>query len=694
MRLLLPALVIALVCSADARHTTATAPLQSPASSTTEILWDTWGVPHIFAPDLSNALYAFGWAQMQSHGDRILRLYGQARGRGAEYWGAEYADADRWVRTMGVPARAARWVKEQDAAMRGPLDAFAAGINAYATAHGDRIAGASKVVLPITAEDVLAHAQRVIHFTFLANPQQITAQGRRWSDAGSNAWAIAPSRSASGRSLLLANPHLPWSDLFTWYEFQVVMPGSMAYGAALIGTPSPAIAFNNRLGWSHTNNTIDGADLYELQRSGDGYRWNDEVRPFDTRVETLKILQPDGSMREEQLTIKESVHGPVVRDLPGKALALRVAGIDQPNLMSQYWKMVGARSLAEFEAAERPLQMPFFTTMYADADGRIMHLFGGRTPVRPAGNYDWSGIVPGTSSSTLWTATHPYAELPKVVDPKSGWLQNANDPPWTTTFPVAIDPNAFPRYMAPRGMGLRPQQSASLLIADQSITFDEFGQYKHSTRMLLADRVLGELIPAAKAAGGIALDAAAVLEKWDRCADAGSRGAVLFEAWFRLARRAQIFATPWSEADPLNTPKGLANVPAAVQALVQAADEVVKVRGALDVAWGDVYRLRLAGRDLPANGGSGDLGIFRVLGFAEDKDGKMRATSGDSYVATIEFGPTVRAKTLISYGNASQPGSPHIADQLELFAAKQLKTAWLTRAEIEKNLERKEPIRK
>jgi acyl-homoserine-lactone acylase len=243
-------------------------------------------------------------------------------------------------------------------------------------------------------------------------------------------------------------------------------------------------------------------------------------------------------------------------------------------------------------------------------------------------------------------------------------------------------------------MGLRPQQSASLLMADQSITFDEFGQYKHSTRMLLADRVLGELISAAKAAGGVAGDAAAVLEKWDRCADAGSRGAVLFEAWFRLARRVQIFATPWSEADPLNTPKGLANAPAAVQALVQAADEVVKARGALDVAWGDVYRLRLAGRDLPANGGSGDLGIFRVLGFAEDKDGKMRATSGDSYVATIEFGPTVRAKTLISYGNASQPGSPHIADQLELFAAKQLKTAWLTRADIEKNLERKEPIRK
>ena len=687
--------VVAVLTTIDVAPRVVVAGPQSRPAQATEILWDTWGVPHVFAPDLDNALYAFGWAQIQSHGDLLLRLYGQARGRGAEYWGAEYAEADRWVRTMGVPARAARWVKEQDATMRGPLEAFVDGINAYAKAHGDRLAGAMKVVLPVTAEDVMAHMQRVIHFTFLANPQLIDAQARRWSDAGSNAWAVAPARSASGHALLLANPHLPWSDLFTWYEAQIVTPDATAYGATLVGAPLPAIAFNARLGWTHTNNTIDGADLYELQLSGDGYRWNDGVRAFEARTEIMKIRQPDGSMKEQSLTIRESVHGPVVKALPGKVLALRVAGLDQPNILSQYWNMLRAKSLAEFEAAERPLQMPFFTTMYADADGHIMHLFGGRTPVRPAGDYDWSGIVPGISSTTLWTTTHPYSELPRVADPPSGWLQNANDPPWTTTFPAAIDPNAFPRYMAPRGMALRPQQSARLLLADASMTFDEFGQYKHSTHMLLADRVLDDLIPAAKAAGGVTSDAAAVLEKWDRSADAASRGAVLFEAWYRtLAQRGQIFATRWSDADPLATPKGLNNIPAAVQALGDAASLVLKTRGALDVPWGDVYRLRVGGRDLPANGGPGDLGIFRVVNYAEDKDGKMRATGGDSYVATIEFGPTVRARSLVSYGNASQPGSPHVGDQIALFADKRLKPVWLDRAEIEKNLELKETIRR
>ncbi len=694
-RILILACAVVVAADAARRPLAARPVLAGSPQDATDILWDRWGVPHIFAPDLDGALYAFGWAQMQSHGDLLLRLYGQARGRGAEYWGAGYADADRWVRTMGVPARAARWAKEQAIDVRGPLDAFVAGVNAYASQHADRISNDVKVVLPVTVADVLAHVQRVIHFTFVANPQMIDAQARRWADAGSNAWAVAPSRSASGHALLLANPHLPWSDFFLWYEAQLVTPGAMAYGATLVGMPFPGIAFNDRLGWSHTNNTIDGADLYELQLSGDGYRWNDAVRAFDTRTETMKIRQADGSMKEETLTIRESVHGPIVREKAGKALALRVAGIDQPNLMSQYWHMIRSQSLVEFEAAERPLQMPFFTVMYADRDGHIMHLFGGRTPVRPAGDYDWSGIVPGISSATLWTTTHPYEQLPRVVDPPSGWLQNANDPPWTTTFPVAIDPAAFPRYMAPRGMSLRAQQSAKILAADSSITFDEFGEDKHSTRMLLADRVLDDLIPAATAAGGVAADAAAVLAAWDRSANAESRGAVLFEAWYRRAARAgSVFAVRWREAEPLATPRGLANPGAAVQALVEAAGLVTKAYGAIDVPWGQVYRLRVGGRDLPANGGPGDLGIFRVVNFTEDADGRMRATGGDSYVATIEFGPAVRARSLVSYGNASQPGSPHIGDQIELFAKKQLKPVWLSRAEIELNLERRETVRR
>src|SRR5262249_50300168 len=128
----------------------------SDRNTATEILWDTWGVPHIFGKDAVGLFHAFGYAQMQSHGDLILRLYGQARGRAAEYWGKDYVDSDRWVRTMGVPRRAADWLKDQTPAMRQNLDAFAAGMNDYAREHPAQLAAEMKVVLPIDAADVLA----------------------------------------------------------------------------------------------------------------------------------------------------------------------------------------------------------------------------------------------------------------------------------------------------------------------------------------------------------------------------------------------------------------------------------------------------------------------------------------------------------------------------------------------------------
>ena len=331
------------------------------------------------------------------------------------------------------------------------------------------------------------------------------------------------------------------------------------------------------------------------------------MRAFDVETQTIKVKQRDGTTREEPLVIKRSIHGPVVAEKTGKAVALRIVGLDQPHIGDQYWDMARATSLAEFEAAVRRLQNPFYTVMYADRAGRIMHLFGGRTPVRPAGSYDWSGIVPGESSATLWTTTHAYNELPRVVDPASGWLQNANDPPWTTTFPPAIDANAYPRYMAPRFMHFRAQRSARMLAEDDRVTFDEAVAYKHSTRMELADRVLDDLLPAAKQAGGAAARAAAILDAWDRSADASSRGAVLFERFnselTKASGRSGPFSVKWSERDPRTTPDGFADPAAAVAALERAAASLEKEGLALDVPWGDVYRLRRAGVDLPGNGG-------------------------------------------------------------------------------------------
>lgn len=676
----------------------------APDLATTEILWDAYGVPHIFAKNNEQLFHAFGWAQAQSHGNLMLKLYGQARGRAAEYWGEDQVESDRWVRTTGIPARAQDWYEAQAPAFRTYLDAFAAGVNAYVDAHPEEIDDEVEVVLPVTGVDLLAHMQQVLHFTFIVNPEQVNSlleyaqtpsthhlaqaiQAR--SDLGSNGWAIAPSHTAGGHAMLLANPHLPWSEPFLWYEAQLTALGINAYGAAIVGVPVLTIAFNDSLGWTHTVNTHDGWDAYELTLTEHGYQFDGAVRAFEQDEQLLKIRQEDGSIREEPLSVRRSVQGSVIAEHNGKALALRVVGLDQPGALEQWWDMARATNLTQFEAALQRLQIPMFTILYADREGHILHLFNGQVPVRSQGDFeDWVGVVPGDTSTTLWTETHPYSDLPRVLDPASGWLQNANDPPWTTTIPIALNPSDYPSYMAPREpMAFRAQRSARLLAEDEAISFEEFVTYKHSTLMELADRLLDDLIPVAQQQGGeLAQRAAEVLATWDRQANADSRGAVLFAAWAEAMGDSEWFAIPWDETAPLTTPDGLADPARAVAALETAAAEVEAQYGALDVSWGNVFRLRVGEFDFPANGGPGNLGIFQVLRFAPDADARFRAVQGDSYIAAIEFSEPVRAMVLTSYGNATQPHSPHVGDQLAFFARQELRPVWRSREEIESHL--------
>ena len=676
------------------------APAVQPAGVTpesgAEVLWDTYGVPHIFAADREALAYAWGWAQMQNHGDLLLRLYAQGRGRAAEYLGQPYLREDRWVWTMGVPQRSQAWLAEQTPEMRAHISAFVRGINAFAVAHPQLVGDSLRAMLPVVDTDVMGHAQRWAFSAFVASRAAVEQSTDSWHERGSNAWAIAPSRSASGRALLLANPHLPWGDMFTWMEGQFVIPGVNISGAALVGSPVLQIAFNDRLGWTHTVNTQDGADLYELTVTGDGYAWDGATRAFDTEMRVLRVRTRDGTGRPDTLRIRRSVHGPVVRERAGRALALRTVGAQLTGWLEQWWQMGTARNLAEFERAIRPNELSSQNITYADADGRIMLSYGGNTPVRPLGDRAyWSDVVPGSTSSNLWMKLHPFDDMPRIVDPPTGWLQNANDPPWWATFPTVLDRSRYPAYLATTEMSLRAQQSAELIESNSRVTFDELIRNKHSTEMELANRVLGDLLTAAERSQSPRVtQAAAVLRNWDRRADSGSAGAVLFVEWWRGYENrlgtASPFAEPWSAGAPRSTPRGLANPAAATAALDSAAALVLTRYGSLAVPWGDVYRVRRDSLDLPANGAFSDLGVFRNVGYRSAANDRYVVAGGDSYVAVMEFGPTVRAASVIGYGNASRVGSPHRTDQLGLFAGQRLKPVWRSRADIERNLGRRE----
>jgi acyl-homoserine-lactone acylase len=664
----------------------------------TQILWDTFGVPHIYAKTEAGGFYGFGYAQTQAHGDILLHMLGEARGKAAEYWGEKYASSDRWLIANGVPERARAWYGAQNPQMRADLDAFASGINAYAKAHPDTLAPDVRAVLPVTGLDIMAHAHRLMNFIYIAADQRVLADPEANTAGGSNAWAVAPSRSASGHAMLLANPHLPWAPgMLTYFEAQIVAPGLSIYGATQVGLPVLRFGFNDNLGFTNTVNTIAGYTSYKLTLADGGYRFDGKVLPFRKAEKSFKVRQADGSLKTETFTQRYAVQGPVF-DLPGGkgTIALKVAGLDRPGVLQQYLDMGKAQDWAHFERALKRVQAPMFNIVYADRAGHILYLDNGILPKHPqGGSYaDWVKPAAGDTSATLWTDVHSYEDLPKVFDPAGGFVQNANDPPWVSAWPRVLDPKKWPSYVAPIGpMSQRAQISVKLLDQTPKLSFDDFVARKLTTRSLMADRMLPELLAAAKDSADPDVQAAvAVLSAWDHQDNAESKGALLFETWAGIFSPGNFtsqanYAVKWTLDDPLNTPRGLKDPTAAVAMLKQAVAKAKALYGAIDRPFGDVSRFHLGAVNLPGNGGFGNTGVFRTITWGPMKNGERTPQHGETWVSMVEFSTPMKAVGMMSYGNASQPGSPHNADQLPYLASKTFRTLWLSRSDVEAHLE-------
>lgn len=658
------------------------------AQKSTEILWDKYGVPHIYATTSADMYYAYGWAQMQHHANLMLQLYGEARGKAAEYWGEKYFESDKRIHLFKLPDLSVAEYAQQKGETKNQLDAFVKGANDYANAHPEAIRAEMKKVLPLKATDVLSHVKRVIWFEFIAAGD--IYWGAQEVNAGSNAYAIAPSRSASKNAMLLANPHLPWNGFFLFFEAHLNSPSFNAYGVSLVGSPTLAIAFNQHLGWTHTVNTLDVSDRYELELKEDGYVLDGKVLRFEKKSITLNVLK-DGKLQAVKTDMLYSKHGPVVGKKGNKAAAVRIAALDNAHLFKQYHQMAKARNLKEFETAVKMMQMPMFNVIYADKDGHILYVFNGNIPEKKQGNWQfWSKKVDGTKSQYIWHSYHKYSDLPRLLDPETGFVQNANDPPWTSTHPSKLKSIDYPSYMSSIGSLLRPQRSIKMIYNDSSITFDELVDYKLNTGMEAADRFLDELLTATEKSGDSVVAAAAdVLRKWDRKTDNESRGAVVYARWLEKLNPGTMFVNGWDPSLPITTPNGLKNPDEAVKLLKQAAEETIKINGSLDVKWGDVFRFKLGEHNYPANGGPGHFGIFRTMQFNDEGS----VVAGDTYVAITEFGEKTRAKVLLSYGNATQPGNKHIGDQLKMLSEKKLRDAWLDKQDVIANMEKREELK-
>ncbi|HVK18363.1 MAG TPA: penicillin acylase family protein [Fimbriiglobus sp.] len=694
--------------------------LADELASKVEIRRDTWGVPHVLAKTEEAAYFAQGYACAEDHCLVMARLYLKARAEEAAHFGAAFAENDFLVKQVRVREVAAECYPKLPPWVRRILEAYALGYNRYVTKHRAELPG---WVTPVTGLDILAHARRVVVLDFSMDrgvirqlqtlgPKAAVVEPKKQEEEdpslGSNMWAIHKDRSASGKALLLGNPHLPWEGQFFFYESHLTVPGQLnLMGATLVGNPGVTLGFNDHLGWSLTVNAHDSDDIYEVTLTEDGKHYLYDGRPLPLAKEELTVrVKTNKGVETRKKEVLRSHYGPTIRKpLSGnKALAWKSANFDACDFVEQWYLMGKAKNLREFRRALDMGAAPMFNICYADAEGNCFYLFNGRFPDRPPG-HPWEAIVPGGTSATEWNRMLPQARLPFLLNPPGGYVQNCNSSPWYTNLKAPIDRRQFPDDLTFNFNSLRQQHSLLMLNGDEKLSLDEVMKRKYATKLLLADRVKEDVLKAARgqSVNGVDLgEAVKLLEAWDNTASRGSKGGVLFtEFWdaytksFPVTKRADLdkfYRVPWDEKRPAETPVGIGNEESARKALAAAVKATTAKYGKLDVAWGDVHRLRRGDLDVPIGGFSeqalGDYGPFRVVGYGPPKGGKRVATGGDSYVFAVEFTNPPTAYSISAYSQSSDPKSPHHADQSALFAAEKWKRAWFTEEDIAKNTTR------
>jgi acyl-homoserine-lactone acylase len=676
---------------------------------------DTFGVPHILAETEEAASFGMGYAQAEDHAEEIARRFITARGEQARFFGAG-AESDFRMKRYGNYEVARNRFRDLTPLFQRMLDAYAAGFNLYVEKNRAHLSWIPR----FDGVDVLAHGRaEVMRFAFSegmirsvqikypdpSQPAGAQTDDESESQAGSNMWAIAGSRTASGKTILLGNPHQPWAALY--WEAHITVPGKINfYGSTFVGRPVLTTGFNERLGWSHTVNYPDLADVFALAidpKNRDQYLFEGEAEPITKREIAVEIKQPDGAMKVEKRVYEYSRIGPIVHRSKDKAFALRSAILEEFRYYEQWYEMSKARNLRQFVAALKKNAIPMFNIAYADADGNIAYWWNGTVPERVDDGTNYNEEVPATGKY-VWTRLHRLEELPQLINPAGGYVQNCNDAPWWTSLRDPIDAQKYPSYFEPnRQLGLRTQMSLEMMEGQKKFSLEDVMRLKYQTRMLIADRIKPDLIKALRAEANPSEDlkrGLAVLEAWDNRVARESRGAVLFKRfWDTYSRESKKpFAVEWDKRNPARTPAGLGDPQTAIRQFEEAVRWTRKAYGSEAVSWGEVHRLRIGDMDLPVSGESGIYGVFRVVTFSAAADGRMVVGEtelgkplqggGDGWVFVVEFSNPVRAYSVLAYGETRNPRSRHSADQAALFADEKFKKVLFSESDIRAGLER------
>jgi penicillin amidase/acyl-homoserine-lactone acylase len=672
------------------------ASLAAPASRyTVEILRDRWGVPHIYGKTNADTAFGVGYAHAEDDFETIQEVVAATRGILARYKGIDAAPTDYVVALLDVwPTVEARYGPDVPPDVKAIAEAYAHGVNLYAAEHPEATWSG---LAPFTGEDVIAGFifKTPFFYGFDDTLKALTAKtrsatlatdpaSRAWllhpslnTVRGSNAFAVAPSRSEDGKTRLLINSHQPMTGPVAWWEAHTVSEeGLDITGGLFPGTPVILHGFNADLGWANTVSKPDLTDVYRLTVHPDDsglYRLDGEWKPFVERTITLKVKLFGPFAVPAGRTLKRSEHGPVIEAEHG-TYAVRYAGMGEVRQLEQYVRLNHARSWEAFSDAMAMNALPSINYVYADRAGNVALIHNGQYPDRLPG-WDWKADLPGDRSDLIWRGYSPYAAGPKLINPQSGFVFNANNTPFSATDgPDNLQPSQFPA-----SLGLQTEQTNRAL---------RILQLADPARPMSRDELLAIKFDTAYAKGS---DADAFLR------------AVLAEDWSaepELQAAAQHLAA-WNyhmDIDNRHAALGALTVlrhvtgqytgdygPPPPQAFREAVAALMRTHGRIDPEWSTVNRLVRGSVDLPLAGGSGSLRSVHPDGALTDK-GTLMAGAGDTWIALVEWDKDGQqtADLVHQFGSATlDESSPHYADQAPLFARQEWRPALLTREAIE-----------
>ncbi|MGY6551312.1 MAG: acylase [Erythrobacter sp.] len=681
-----------------------------------EIIRDAFGVPHIYGatdPDV-----AFGVAVAHSQDDffTLQDVVAMSRGRYGAIAGEDGAKIDFVYHLIDARGTAQRHFPTLPADTRALLEAYAAGLNHYAAQHPEEVKladlfpvngvdiaagfalrqpfffGLDNVIGPLVAGEPLRPEHGPDIPGFPRDAAQDAAPVARAGTAyrplalpvgedaqhlGSNAFAVRPSRTG-GPTTLISNSHQPLRGGVAWYELVVESGEGWHFaGANFPGSPFAFLGHNEHLGWTNTVNRPDMIDVYELEldASGKRYRLDGEWRDLETREVILPVKMGPVVIPVPR-TVHRSMHGPVIINDEG-AFAFRYGGIDRIDQLDAYYRLHKTRNLDEWQAQLARMAIPSTNFIYADGAGNIAYVYNAALPDRPEPDEvkaDWRSILPGNRSDLIWQGAVSYDRLPKLINPASGWLYNANNEPWTAA--GALD-DLKPADFSPV-LGIeekqtnRSRRAYKLLSEANLLDRAKLHRIKYDTGYERAGYV-AELWDALGAleADGAAAQARDLLLGWDFAADGNHPADAL----------ALLIIRDFMSAEYGNKP-----APDVAEKLQAASDHLMAHFGRLDPPMGELLRLRQGEIDLPLDGGSDTLRASAT--WKVDPDGRLHLVHGDSFIMWMEWhdGQPVRSQSIQPFGAATtRPASPHYTDQMQLSADHKLKPVHFWRADVLKN---------